>query len=106
MQGLPGFVDAQLLFHDNGRSKGVGVALFGSRPAAEGAVEALSGRQADGRRLDLLVMSPDNHISFSSAKVTGRGGLFVCATPDWAPSPSPSLSASASASAFKDMLTP
>jgi hypothetical protein len=49
--------------------QGVGVALFDGRTTAEAAVEALSGRQADGRRLDLLVMSPDNHISFSSCKV-------------------------------------
>jgi hypothetical protein len=52
----------------------VGVALFDGRATAEAAVEALSGRQADGRRLDLLVMSPDNHISFSSCKVGGGEG--------------------------------
>lgn len=57
--------------------QGVGVALFDSRAAAEAAVEALSGRQADGRRLDLLVMSPDNHISFSSCKVGNSVSLHA-----------------------------
>ncbi|WIA42620.1 hypothetical protein OEZ86_008593 [Tetradesmus obliquus] len=72
-RSLPGYLDAQLLFHENGRSKGVGVALFGDAGAANEAAGQLSGVQADGRKLELVLMSPDNHISFSCKQVAVLG---------------------------------
>eukprot|EP00877_Chromochloris_zofingiensis_P003178 jgi/Chrzof1/12861/Cz07g10020.t1 len=71
--GQNGFSDAQLLFHDNGRSKGVGVVLFSSRHDAKDAIANLTGTQADGRRLDLVLMSEANHISFDSKMVAILG---------------------------------
>ncbi|KAF6262589.1 hypothetical protein COO60DRAFT_598684 [Scenedesmus sp. NREL 46B-D3] len=70
---LPGFLDAQLLFHENGRSKGVGVALFGDANSANEACGQLTGVQADGRKLEMVLMSPDNHISFSCKQVAVLG---------------------------------
>ncbi|KAF8056254.1 hypothetical protein HT031_006442 [Scenedesmus sp. PABB004] len=70
---LPGYLDAQLLFHENGRSKGVGVALFADTAAAGEACARLGGAQADGRKLELVLMSPDNHISFSCKQVAVLG---------------------------------
>lgn len=64
-----GYLDAQLLFHENGRSKGVGVVLFCDVVAASDAIARLSGSHADGRKLELVLMSPDNHISFSCRQV-------------------------------------
>jgi hypothetical protein len=49
--------------------QGVGVALFGDANTANEACGQLSGVQADGRKLELVLMSPDNHISFSCKQV-------------------------------------
>jgi hypothetical protein len=49
--------------------QGVGVALFGDVGTAIEACGQLSGVQADGRKLELVLMSPDNHISFSCKQV-------------------------------------
>jgi hypothetical protein len=48
----------------------VGVALFKDRAAASEVCRKLSGTQADGRKLELVLMDPDNHISFSCRQVT------------------------------------
>jgi hypothetical protein len=45
------------------------VALFGDANTANEACGQLSGVQADGRKLELVLMSPDNHISFSCKQV-------------------------------------
>eukprot|EP00775_Hariotina_reticulata_P008114 gene8114-8308_t len=70
---MPGYLDAQLLFHENGRSKGVGVVLFSDTTAAADAASKLSGAQADGRKLEMVLMNPDNHISFSCKQVAVLG---------------------------------
>lgn len=49
--------------------QGVGVALFDSRTAAQEAVASLSGQRVDGRQLELVVLSEDNHISFETRQV-------------------------------------
>lgn len=51
--------------------QGVGVALFSDAATASEACGRLSGVQADGRKLELVLMSPDNHISFSCKQVGG-----------------------------------
>jgi hypothetical protein len=56
--------------------QGVGVALFGDANAANEACGQLSGVQADRRKLELVLMSPDNHISFSCKQVRRDTNLF------------------------------
>jgi hypothetical protein len=51
------------------------VGLFRDRGCAVEACNKLSGAQADGRKLELVLMNPDNHVSFSCRQV--RAG--VCA---------------------------
>lgn len=53
--------------------QGVGVVLFSSRHDAKDAIANLTGTQADGRRLDLVLMSEANHISFDSKMVAILG---------------------------------
>lgn len=53
--------------------QGVGVGLFRDRACAVEACNKLSGAQADGRKLELVLMNPDNHVSFSCRQV----GLLV-----------------------------
>jgi hypothetical protein len=50
--------------------QGVGVALFGDAGSANEACAQLTGVQADGRKLELVLMSPENHISFSCKQVS------------------------------------
>jgi hypothetical protein len=52
--------------------QGVGVGLFRNRACAVEACNKLSGAQADGRKLELVLMNPDNHVSLSCTQV-GRG---------------------------------
>lgn len=49
--------------------QGVGVGLFRGRGCAVEACNKLSGAQADGRKLELVLMNSDNHISFSCRQV-------------------------------------
>jgi len=49
--------------------QGVGVGLFRDRGCAVEACNKLSGAQADGRKLELVLMNPDNHVSFSCRQV-------------------------------------
>jgi hypothetical protein len=66
-QPLPSTTTATVL-------QGVGVGLFRDRACAVEACNKLSGAQADGRKLELVLMNPDNHVSFSCRQV--RAGLF------------------------------
>lgn len=49
--------------------QGVGVGLFRDRGCAVEACNKLSGAQADGRKLELVLMNSDNHVSFSCRQV-------------------------------------
>lgn len=49
--------------------QGVGVVLFSDANAAADAAGKLSGAQADGRKLEMVLMNSDNHISFSCKQV-------------------------------------
>jgi hypothetical protein len=53
------------------QTQGVGVGLFRDRACAVEACNKLSGAQADGRKLELVLMNPDNHVSFSCRQVGG-----------------------------------
>jgi hypothetical protein len=56
--------------------QGVGVGLFRDRACAVEACNKLSGAQADGRRLELVLMNPDNHVSFSCRQVNSSSKLY------------------------------
>lgn len=56
--------------------QGVGVGLFRDRACAVEACNKLSGAQADGRRLELVLMNPDNHVSFSCTQVNSSSKLY------------------------------
>jgi hypothetical protein len=55
-------------------SQGVGVVLFDSSDHALAVVSKLSGTMADGRRLEMALMSPENHMSFTGTRVSA----WVC----------------------------
>jgi hypothetical protein len=56
--------------------QGVGVGLFRDRACAVEACNKLSGAQADGRKLELVLMNPDNHVSFSCRQVSVLEVIF------------------------------
>lgn len=60
-------------------SQGVGVGLFRDRGCAVEACNKLSGAQADGRKLELVLMNPDNHVSFSCRQVRNGSSDKACA---------------------------
>lgn len=56
--------------------QGVGVGLFRDRGCAVEACNKLSGAQADGRKLELVLMNSDNHVSFSCRQVGNPPALL------------------------------